>query len=210
MKYYPVQLYLNKKPVLVIGGGQIATRKVATLLKAGARITVVSPEITNALHELVKAGEISWVNRELKEVDLGSVLLVFAATSNAEVNREVATMCRKRRILCNIVDNAEICDFILPSIVEKKDLMFTISTGGKAPFLAKKIKEELEGLFDERFAELIEIVAIKRREYIRSGQSLMVEKMAQISLSEWREAIRFRSKSDMLNWIDNKLEKGVA
>ena len=144
--YYPVYLSLEGKKCVVVGGGEVAWRKVETLLAAGTKVCLVSPEITPGIDELVKAGKLVHIRREYRTGDLEGAFLVIGATDNEDINRQVACDAEKTGILVNIVDVPKLCNFIVPSKVERGDLIISISTGGTSPALAKKIRKQLEGL----------------------------------------------------------------
>jgi precorrin-2 dehydrogenase/sirohydrochlorin ferrochelatase len=160
-----VYLNLEGRKCVVVGGGEVARRKVETLLAAGAKVCLISPEITPGIGELVKAGKVTHVSREYRTGDLEGAFLVIGATDIEDINREVAEDAEKTGILINIVDVPQLCNFIVPSKVERGDLVISISTGGKSPALAKKIRKQLEGLYGNEYAEYVELLG-KCREQI--------------------------------------------
>ena len=165
--YYPVYLNLEGKKCVVVGGGEVAWRKVETLLAAGAKVCLVSPEITPGIDELVKAGRLVHIRREYRTGDQGGAFLVIGATDNEDINRQVAEDAKKNDILVNIVDAPRLCNFIVPSKVERGDLIISISTGGKSPALAKKIRWQLEGLYGEEYAEYIALLGKCREQVLQ-------------------------------------------
>ena len=165
MKYYPINFDIKDKNCLVVGGGSVGARKTSTLIRCGAVTTVVSPEFTPAFENLGKQG-IILLKKEYSEDDLENMFLVILATDNWELNLEISKHAKKKGILCNIADNMEESDFILPSIISRGDLLITVSTGGKSPALAKKIKENLENEFGSEYAEFLYIMGKIRKKLL--------------------------------------------
>ena len=155
--YYPVYIQLREQPCVVIGGGKIAEGKVEGLLAAQANVTVISPELTPHLHELAEQKQVTYVARAYEPGDLAGAFLVICATDQAEINHQVWQEATANRQLVNVVDDTPRCNFIAPSILRKGDLTIAISTSGKAPALAVRLKERLQrelGPEYERFLEL--------------------------------------------------------
>ena len=153
--YYPVFLNLQGKRCLVVGGGEIAGRKVQGLLEAGAVIVVVSPTLTPSLRTLAEQGVIQYAARPFKDDDVVGCALVIGATNHAAVNDAVCKAARRRDIWVNIVDVPAACDFIAPAIVRRGALQIAISTGGNSPTLAKRIRAQLEQTYGPEYAELL-------------------------------------------------------
>ena len=141
MKYYPVFLNMQSKKVVIIGGGTVAERKAGTLLKAGARVTVVSPELTEKLGNLEQNKIIKHISRGYRKNDIKDAFLVVAATDSSDINTRVS---RDARGLVNVVDLPSLCNFIAPSVITRGALTIAISTSGISPALAKTIRKELE------------------------------------------------------------------
>jgi len=169
MRYYPVNLDINKKNCLVVGGGGVGTRKVNTLVQCGAFVTVVSPEVTDALKKLKEKGTIVLEKRPYRPTDLDGMFLVIGATAFDRLNTKIASDARHRNILCNIADQPKDCDFILPSIVNRGDLVIAISTSGKSPAFSKQLKKELEKEFGEEYAEFLKLMGAIRNRLLKSG-----------------------------------------
>ncbi len=148
----PVDLLIEGRPCLVVGGGNVATRKVGHLLEAGAHVKVVSTTMSDAMAAWAAGGQITHMARKFKLSDLRGQFLVFAATDDEAVNRHVIACCRKREILCNAADaNWTEGDFLTPAILRKAGLVVTVSTGGRSCRMARIIKD--------RLAETIETIA---------------------------------------------------
>ena len=155
--YYPIYLELHNQPCIVIGGGKIAEGKVEGLLAAGAQVTIVSPDLTSHLHTLVEQNQVAHIARIYQHGDLASAFMVICATDQNEINHQVWQEASANRQLVNVVDDTPRCNFIAPAILRKGDLNIAISTGGKAPALAVRLKERLQkeiGPQYERFLEL--------------------------------------------------------
>ena len=168
MRYYPLFADLNGKKCLVVGGGSVAERKARALLRCQALVEVVSPKITRGLSGLRDKGKISWRRRGYSEDCLRGAFLVIAATDSRQTNSQVSGSCREKGILVNVVDVPRESNFIAPAFVEKGGLVIAISTGGRAPCLAKKIRQELSADFLPRYGGLLKEVS-GLREKLRSG-----------------------------------------
>jgi uroporphyrin-III C-methyltransferase/precorrin-2 dehydrogenase/sirohydrochlorin ferrochelatase len=157
MEFLPIFLSVNKKPVLVIGGGEVAARKVSLLLKAQAQIRVVAPELCAGLAALAEKGSVEHLNREFEEGDLEGCNLVFAATDDGAVNRRVSQLAEAQRLPVNVVDQPELCSFIVPSIIDRSPVVAAVSTGGASPVLARLIRTRLEALIPAAYGRLAEL-----------------------------------------------------
>ena len=164
MGYYPVFLDLTGRRCVVIGGGPVAERKVEGLIAAGASVTVVSPALTARLEALVREGRIRHVGRGYAPRDLAGHQLAFVATDDDEVNAAVARDGQAAGVWVNAADDPAHCDFILPSVLRRGDLVVAVATGGASPALSRAVREELETYFTEDYAVLAEVVAEVRRE----------------------------------------------
>ncbi len=158
MRYYPVNLDIRNRKCLVVGGGDVGTRKVITLLDCGAIVVVVSPEVTEKIEELSNKGLIKLERRGFKPTDLDQIFLVIGATDNPELNREIHAGAERLGMLCNIADRPEVCNFILPAIVNRGDLIIAISTSGKSPAFAKKMRKDLEKEFGTEYADFLTLM----------------------------------------------------
>jgi precorrin-2 dehydrogenase/sirohydrochlorin ferrochelatase len=142
--YYPAFLDLRDRLCIIIGGGQIAEGKIASLLECGAQIKMISPEVTAEVQEMSDTGILSLVKRGYQQGDLEGAFIVIAATDDNSVNREISQEAEKRHILLNVADVTHLCTFIAPSVVKKGEVTVAISTSGLSPALARKLREELE------------------------------------------------------------------
>jgi len=160
--YYPAFLDLRGRRCLVVGGGDVAERKVSGLLDAGATVCVVSPMLTEGLAVLVAAGVVEHRARRFRRHDTRSAALVVAATGDVAVDDAVAAASRRVRALVNVVDRPAACDFILPSVLRRGDLQIAVSTGGKSPALAREIRRRLEAEIGDDYGELVASVGRAR------------------------------------------------
>jgi precorrin-2 dehydrogenase/sirohydrochlorin ferrochelatase len=179
--YYPICLDLRGRRCVVIGGGTVAARKVEGLLECEAAVVVVAPILGPVLKELLRAGRIEAHLRPYAEGDLAGALLAIAATDEPAINAEVAAEARARGVLLNAVDDPERCDFILPAVIRRGDLQVAISTGGRSPALARRVREDLEQLLPTEYAELLPLFADLRAELRREG--------VEVPAQRWQEAV---------------------
>jgi uroporphyrin-III C-methyltransferase / precorrin-2 dehydrogenase / sirohydrochlorin ferrochelatase len=165
---YPIALELEGCRCTVIGGGDIAEQKARGLVEAGAQVTVVSEVFTEGLEQLARHQELELVRRPYSHGDLEGEFLAIAATGDPAVNAEIFKEAQERRVLLNAVDDVEHCHFAAPAVVRRGDFAVAISTGGKAPALAKRVRRELAERFDEGYAALVDILGEVREETIRT------------------------------------------
>ena len=162
--YYPVALDLRDRLCLVVGGGPVAEAKVEGLLEAGARVTVVSPEVTEPLAAWAIDGRIIHRPHDYRADDLDGQQLVFSATDRRKVTEAVAAEARRRGLWVNAADDPAFCDFLLPSVLRRGRLVVAVSTGGASPALAARVRRDLEAYFAPEYDELVELAAEVRGE----------------------------------------------
>jgi precorrin-2 dehydrogenase / sirohydrochlorin ferrochelatase len=143
---FPIFLKLDRRRCVVVGAGTIAAPKIASLLRAGGDVIVIAPEAQAEIHEQAEAGRFVWTRRKFTDADLEGAFLVVAATDSQPVNHAVAEAARARGVLCNSVDDPPDCDFFYPSVVRRGDLQIAISTAGKSPALAQRLREEVDAM----------------------------------------------------------------
>jgi precorrin-2 dehydrogenase/sirohydrochlorin ferrochelatase len=164
MQYYPVNLDVKDRNCLVVGGGRVGTRKVRTLLECGARVTVISPEATPELEALAGQGKIQWYTRDYQGSDLDDTFLVIGATDDQRLNRKIHQDAETAQRLCNIADQPDLCNFILPAIIRQGDLMIAVSTAGKSPAFAKHLRQQLEKQYGPEYGAFLQLMgAIRKR-----------------------------------------------
>lgn len=159
---YPISLLLENKNCLIVGGGAVAERKAATLSQYAANIRVVSPEATDKIKEWARQESLVWI-RDAFQVDyLQDTFLVFIATDNQEINQFVAQLCREQGILVNAVDDPPNCDFFVPSVLRRGSLSIAISTEGRSPLLAARLRRDLEKTIPSEYAEWVDLLGVFR------------------------------------------------
>jgi precorrin-2 dehydrogenase/sirohydrochlorin ferrochelatase len=171
VKYYPVCLDITNKSCIVVGGGDVAERKVERLLDFGARIAVVGKKLTPYLEAMKREGRIIHIDADYDDSYINDAFLVIGATDQDEVNAKISRQGRAKGILVNIVDDPDKCDFILPSILQQGDLLIAVSTGGKSPALAKKLREDLEKLYGSEYQSLLKVMGSLREKLVVKGHS---------------------------------------
>lgn len=168
MRTYPICLVaLDRRRSVVVGGGQVAARKVEALLAAGAAVTVISPELDPHLEELVQTASIDWIHRPYQDGDLEGTFLVISATDDPAVNEAVWQEAERRSCLVNVVDVPERSNFIVPAVVRRGEVLAALTTGGASPALARRLRERLETWLTPGYADLAEILGGLRPELKR-------------------------------------------
>ncbi len=199
--YYPVFLNISGKRCVVVGGGQVALRKVRTLLEHGASVEAISPELCPELIELAKSGQIRTFRRHYQEGDLQDAIIAIAATDDNNTNLEVVKEARRKAVLVNVVDDAECSDFIVPSYMRRGDVTIAISTAGRSPALARKIRTRLEKDFGDEYASLALLLDEVRAEVKRQG--------IKVNGDAWQEALDLDLLGDLLRRGDNERAKAI-
>ena len=163
MAKYPIYLELASRRVVVIGAGAVAARKAQSLLDAGARLVIVAEHINDILTALCQGTNAKLIqSRHSKDYLVGAVL-VIAATGNPQLNRQIYKDCQELEILCNVVDDPQLCDFFVPAVVKRGDLQIAISTEGNCPAYAGHLRKKLEQTFTDKHGEfLAELEAFRR------------------------------------------------
>jgi precorrin-2 dehydrogenase/sirohydrochlorin ferrochelatase len=194
MQYYPIFLDIKGRDCLVVGGGEVGTRKVEMLLACGASVTVVSIDTTKTLKLLAEEQRITLLTRAYRTTDLDNRFLIIGATNDEELNQQLSMGAEKNNLLCNIADRPAACNFILPAIVAQGDLVLAISTCGKSPAFAKKLRKDLEKQFGKAYATFLELMgAIRTR--------LLLEEHAPEQHKPLFQKIIY---SDIILWIENR------
>jgi precorrin-2 dehydrogenase/sirohydrochlorin ferrochelatase len=176
MGYYPVFLEMKGRPCVVVGGGTVAERKVEGLLAVEACVTVISPELTPSLAARKEEGRLQHVARAYREGDLKGYEVAVVATDDGPVNAGVAREGRARGVWVNAVDDPPNCDFILPSVIRRGDVVIAVSTGGASPALARRLREELESFLEEDNASVAELLQNVRQELRARGITVDTER----------------------------------
>jgi precorrin-2 dehydrogenase / sirohydrochlorin ferrochelatase len=199
-QYFPVCLKIAGRQCLVIGGGRVGERKVKGLLAHGALITVVSPELNEALSSLLRDGAIQWRNRPYREGDLAGAFLVIAATDDPAVQERVHAEAEARNILLNVADVPKWCNFILPATARRGDLSISVSTAGKSPALASAMRQALELQFGPEYGVLVNILGSLRDSVLAGGRTHAENKAIFARLAD----------PEMASWIKQGLWEKLA
>jgi precorrin-2 dehydrogenase/sirohydrochlorin ferrochelatase len=170
-KVYPISLLLEGRRCVVIGGGAVAERKVASLLEAGGTVRVVAPEVTEGIAQMAEAGRLEWRATEAREADIADAFVVIAATDDRDLNARMAAVAEAAGKLVNAVDQPEDCSFFVPAAVRRGPILLTVSTGGGSPALAKRIRRELEAHFGPEYGDLAELLEQLRPEVMAAVHS---------------------------------------
>ncbi|MFC1942521.1 bifunctional precorrin-2 dehydrogenase/sirohydrochlorin ferrochelatase [Chloroflexota bacterium] len=199
--YYPISLNIKGRRCAVIGGGQVALRKVTMLLEAGAEVTVVSPNLCPELSKMKAGGDINCVEREYQTGDIREFFVIIAATDSSEINEQVVSEARESGILINVVDDAENSDFIVPSYLRRGGLTIAISTSGESPALARKLRSRLENEIGSDYIILLDIIGEVRSEL--KEQNIIVDG------DSWQEALAIEHMLDLVRIGENDKAKSL-
>ena len=157
MNYLPIFIDIKQKPCLVVGGGDIAYRKISLLIKANAQVSCIAKEACSNIIALADENKITLIQRNFEPTDVGSQRLIISATDNKQLNAEVSELANSANIPVNVVDSPDLCSFIVPSIVDRSPIVIAISSAGKAPVLARLIRAKLESTIPHAYGKLAEI-----------------------------------------------------
>ena len=205
--YYPVFLDLKERHCVIIGGGEVAQRKVRSLVECRAMVTMISPKVTPHLREMVRAGDLKWQSREYMDGDLKGAYLAIAATNDRAVNEAIADEAAKERVILNVVDNPDLCAFIAPSVVRSGDVTVAFSTGGASPALARKMRESLERSELLEYAYLAKTLSQARKELTRRGVAVLPDRWQECINGELVALVKAgRAQEAFDQLIDNLLE----
>ncbi len=160
--YYPIFIDIEDRSVVIIGGGNVCARKAETMMKYGARVTVVAPEFTVEIEAWASEGRLALKRKTYDASDLDGAHIVIASTDVQAINEQVAADCRARRIPVNVVDVTPLCEFIVPAIIEKGSVQIAVSTGGKSPALGRTLKEDLQRLVGPEYTEVNDVLGSLR------------------------------------------------
>lgn len=171
MRYYPVSLDVKDRACLVVGGGAVGSRKVETLVKCGAEVTVVSRVFTDKLRAMEERGEVTLISRAYDPSDLDGIFLVIVATDDQAFNGMVSRDAEKAGKLCNVADYPSACNFILPSVIHRGDMTLSISTSGKSPAFAKWMRRTLSEQFGPEYGEFLNLMGLVRQKLLAEAHA---------------------------------------
>jgi len=200
-EFYPMFLKISGKRCVVVGGGGVARRKVRALLEHGASVEVISPDPCPELIGLAEKGQIRILRRHYQPGDLQGALLAIAATDDSEINRQVVKEAKDKAVLVNVADDAENSDFIVPSYLRRGALAIAVSTGGRSPALARKIRARLEKEIGDEYASLVRLIGEVRAEVRRRG--------IKVTGDDWQEALDLDFILDLLKRGEEEKAKVV-
>ena len=175
MQYLPIFMDVKNKPVLVVGGGEVASRKVDLLLSAQAKVTVVAPQFSAMLTRYADAGKITQVIDGYDSKYLADSVMVWVTTDNGQLNKQIWQECNARRILVNVADQQELCEFITPSIIDRSPLQIAISSGGRSPVLIRYLREKLEAVLPTSLGAIGEFAG-EQRETVQEKFATVTER----------------------------------
>jgi siroheme synthase-like protein len=196
MSLFPMFVKLEGRSVVVVGGGEIATSKIDGLLQAGAKVVVVSPALNTQLTTLARENKIEWRQKEFTADDLQDAFLVIAATSVPSVNESVFRAADARGLLCNAVDDIGNCHFYYGAVIQRGDLQIAISTNGKSPALAQRLRKELEDQFGTEYESWLEWLGAARDALRSSGASQTLNKEVLHNLASREMFERYLSEAN--------------
>jgi precorrin-2 dehydrogenase / sirohydrochlorin ferrochelatase len=203
VRYYPINLDLSGKSVVIVGGGTVAARKAQRLIAAGARLSVVAPVLDERISSLAAAGSLVHLGRPYQYGDLEGAQLVFAATDDPATNSAVANEARERGVLVDVVAAPREGDFTTPAVLCRGDLLITASTAGASPGLARRVIKELEPLFGEEYAQTVTLLAEVREKLLteKGGSAYNERVFAELAALD----LQTLSKSDREQFVDQLL-----
>lgn len=170
MNYYPAYLDLRGRLVLLVGGGRVAARKLASLIGAGARVRLVTPELAAETAAQLPHAMVEERRRGFAPADLEGVWLAVCATDDEAVNRDVARVAEEKRVFVNVVDVPPLCSFIVPASLTRGELMLAVSTGGASPAMARRLRERLEREFGPEWGPYLRLMRALRQRVTAQGR----------------------------------------
>ena len=160
--WYPIFIDVENHDVVIIGGGEVCARKAETMMRYGARVTIVSPQFTDEIEGWARDGKLALRRKRYESGDLDGASIVIASTDDTKVNEQIAADARARKVPVNVVDVTPLCEFIVPAIIEKGSVTIAVSTGGKSPALARTLKEDLIRTIGPEYAEVNDLLGTLR------------------------------------------------
>jgi uroporphyrin-III C-methyltransferase/precorrin-2 dehydrogenase/sirohydrochlorin ferrochelatase len=213
MSLLPIFLKLEERDVLVVGAGTVALEKVGTLMKTGARLTLVAPSAREEIRALATAGKLAWIRREFDPADLAGKFVVIAATDVPEVNSAVYRAALERGVACNSVDDIPNCDFYFGSIVSRGDLQIAISTAGESPALAQRLRKEIDAQLPADLGEWLSRIGELRREVLEmhprgEERRLLLHELAHRQVCDSPDCSTRQLAKDGLNSVKRSADAG--
>ena len=212
VNYFPISLNIENRPCIVIGGGKVAARKVKSLLANKGNVTVISPELDEELTLLAQQGKITWLERGYRAGDLTQAFLVIAATDDEAVQEAVFQEAEEHHLLLNVADVPKWCNFILPATVRRGDLTISVSTAGKSPALAKRLRQELEKEYTDDYDIMLKILGSLRPTVLEMGMpheknKIIFENLLHRDMIKW---VRCKDWQALTDHICSILDKDIS
>lgn len=187
---YPINLELDKFEIVIIGGGEVALRKCKNFLNFNKKIKVIAPKFLDEFKEI--KDKVSLMEDVYKEEYIRDSFIVVAATDNKDVNKSIGEYCNLHKKLVNVVDNLDLSNYTVPSCIKRGDLLISVSTGGKSPSLSRKIKKELEGVYDDSYEEYVKLLGEGRVNIINkytdvNERRMLIKNLVLLSLEELKK-----------------------
>ena len=209
--FYPILINLQRFPCLVIGGGQVAFRKIQSLLLYDVKITILSPNICKRLKALIKKNKINVIPRPYSKEYIKNYKIIFSATNKREINEKVFNDCKKENKLLNVIDVPELCDFILPAVVRRGDLTISVSSQGRAPFFAKEMKNKIDHLFPSYYEDIIDLAG-NFRSIILKNKKLNSPKIKEKAFTkflmiDWTKVLKNEGKKKAKEYMQNIIKE---
>lgn len=212
-KYLPINISLENRRCLVVGGGDVALRKVETLLEYKSDITVVAPKPNDKIEYFAGKGDIKLEKREYKISEASEYGLVISASNNKDVNIQVSQDCKKNDIPVNVVDNPALCDFTFPAVVKRDILSVAVSTDGQAPFLAGQLRLILEDIFPQRWKKIASYASKYRKKVMarwRGQPKKKAQCYSRFVQTDWQTILREKSDDEIEALLDRLVEEDVG
>jgi precorrin-2 dehydrogenase/sirohydrochlorin ferrochelatase len=211
MGYIPIFLDVTGRECVVVGGGEVAARKVESILEAGAHVTVVSPSLSPPMKAIVAQEQVTHIARDYQRGDIRGCVLVYAATDDPKLHRELAAEARALGILVNVVDVPELCSFIAPAVVKRGALQIAISTGGASPAFAARLRRNLKDQFGPEYARTLEVLRAARRRLhaCEIDPAVRMRRLKDLANSALPDAITARDVSAIDRILATHLGDGV-
>lgn len=208
--FYPILINLQRLNCLVVGGGKVACRKITSLLKFNADITVISPGISKPIMEIAKQGRIKVIKKSYSSKFIENMGLVLCATDNPKINKMVRKDCTEKGVLLNVADEPALCDFILPANVIRGNLTISISSQGKAPFFTKEMKGRLERFVDPVYEEIFRLAEEFRNEIMLNKKldtKAKAELFNKFTSKDWQKILAENGKKSDEIYIKELLDE---
>ena len=205
--FFPILINLRKMPCLVIGGGNVALRKVNTLLNFKIKVTVIAPRICKPLVDLSKKNKIKIIRKSYYKDFLKNFEIIFCATDNPQTNQTVSKDCKDENKLLNVADVPELCDFILPAVVKRGNLTISVSSQGRAPFFAKEIKSKIDHIFPSYYKDIIDLAGIFRSNILSKSKynspKIKEKAFMKFFMVDWKKVLDNEGKKKANEYMRN-------